>query len=112
MGFFDIVAGIGKAAGKAMGDALTKQHLEAWEKVKGASSTRLRDFYDQNNTSEKNNSSKRALALAAMGGYEASDLLRKDESALRALKNMREKVALDDSHSANSLREAIDSLLR
>ena len=70
MGFFDIVAGIGKAAGRAMGDALTKQHLDAWEKVKSAPASRLRDFYDQNNTTEKNNASKRALALAAMRGGE------------------------------------------
>lgn len=112
MGFFDVVAGIGKAAGKAMGDAMTKQHLDAWDKVKSASDTRLRDFYDQNNSAEKNNRSNRALALAAMGGYQARDLLTNDEDARRALTSMREKIVLDDSSSADSLREAIDSLLR
>lgn len=112
MGFFDIVAGIGKAAIKSMGDAVTKQQLEAWEKVRNASSDRLRDFYNQNNTSEQNSPAKRALALAAMGGWEAQDLLRNDEQAGRALKRLRESVSLDDSHSARTLRDSIDRVLQ
>ncbi|MBH3411271.1 hypothetical protein [Pseudomonas putida] len=112
MGFFDIVAGIGKAAVKSMGDTLTRQQLEAWEKVRRASPDRLRDFYDQNNTSQSNNASKRALALAGMGGWDAESLLQNDEGAKRALQRLRESVSLDDSHGARSLREAIDRILR
>ncbi|EPW8874940.1 hypothetical protein ACWQOR_000037 [Pseudomonas aeruginosa] len=112
VGFFDIVAGIGKAAAKSMGDAITKQQLEAWKKIRNAPSSRLQDFYEQNNTEDRNNASKRALALAAMGGWEGRDLLGRDENAKRALKRIRESVSLDESHSAKSLREAIDRLLQ
>ncbi|HHK2607953.1 MAG: hypothetical protein ACN6QH_13895 [Pseudomonas sp.] len=112
MGLFDIVAGLGKAAVKSMGDAVSKQQLEAWDKMRNASSDRLRDFYNQNNTSERSNASKRALALAAMGGWEAQDLLRNDEQAGRALKRLRESVSLDDSHSASTLRDSIDRILQ
>ncbi|MQU45213.1 MULTISPECIES: hypothetical protein [Pseudomonas] len=115
MGLFDIVAGLGKAAGKALGDAATKQTFEAWEKVRNAPPTRLKDFYDHNNTQESNNAKKRALALAAMaskGMWEAGDLLSQDESARRALTKLRETVSLESSTSANTLRESIDRLLQ
>ncbi|MBA6091623.1 MULTISPECIES: hypothetical protein [Pseudomonas] len=113
MGFFDIVAGLGKAAGKAMNDTMVRNLLTMWDKVKNAPESRLMDFYEQNNTSEKNNSTNRAMALAAMAGsYQARQLLERDESARRALRNIREKISLENSSSADRLREAIDQLLR
>jgi hypothetical protein len=112
MGFLDIIAGLGKAAGKAMNDTLVQNTLTMWEKVKGAPESRLMDFYEQNNTAEKNNSLNRAMALAAMAGsYQARQLLERDESARRSLRNIREKISLESSSSADHLRDAIDQLL-
>ncbi|KXK72090.1 hypothetical protein NP554_18615 [Pseudomonas asiatica] len=112
MGFLDIVAGLGKAAGKAMNDSMIKNTLSMWDKVRSAPESRLMDYYEQNNTREKNNSMNRAMALAAMAGsYQARQLLEKDESARRSLRNIREKISLENSSSAERLRNAIDQLL-
>ena len=45
MGFLDALVNAGKAAGKAMTDAVTKKQLEQWEKIESASEGRLLDFY-------------------------------------------------------------------
>ena len=47
MGFFDSLVSAGKAAGKAMTDAVTKKQLEQWDKMERASESRLIDFYKQ-----------------------------------------------------------------
>jgi predicted nucleic acid-binding OB-fold protein len=115
MGFLDILSGLGKAAGQAMNDTMVKNTLTMWEKVKSAPESRLVDFYEQNNSAEKNNSTNRAMALAALqnvGSYQARQFLERDESARRSLRNIREKVSLESSNSAERLRSAIDELLR
>ena len=115
MGFFDALVSAGKAAGKAMTDAVTKKQLEQWEKMDRASESRLIDFYKQNNTSERSNASNRALALAALNNqnqYKARELLRNDEDAKRALTRLREKISLEEGRSVDRLRESIDGLLK
>ena len=111
MGFLDALVNAGKAAGKAMTDAVTKKQLEQWEKMESASEGRLLDFYKQNNTTERNN----AMALAALtrqNQSKARELLRNDEDAKRALSRLREKISLEEGRSVDRLRESIDGLIK
>lgn len=115
MGFLDALVNAGKAAGKAMTDAVTKKQLEQWEKIESASEGRLLDFYKQNNTTERNNASSRAMALAALtrqNQSKARELLRNDEDAKRALSRLREKISLEEGRSVDRLRESIDGLIK
>lgn len=113
MGFFDTLVNAGKAAGKAMGDAATKKQLEQWEKISRASADRIVDFYKQNYTEERNNSTNRALAIAALNlqnQSKARDFFNKDEDAQRVLLRIREKISLEEGSGVDQLRESIDRL--
>ena len=62
----------------------------------------------ENNKEESKNTTKRALAIAAL---QSRELFNKDQEAQRLLVRLREKISLESSSQAKSLMRAIDNLI-